>query len=42
MGPAPEPPVVGTNLDDVIVTVVNGVPLLMFDADSTPVTTEVP
>jgi len=31
-----------TRLDDVIVTVTNGVPMLMFDADSTPVTTEVP
>jgi hypothetical protein len=29
-------------LDAGVVTVVNGVPMLMFDADSTPVTTEVP
>lgn len=29
-------------LNSVIVTVTNGVPMLMFDADSTPVTTEVP
>jgi hypothetical protein len=29
-------------LNSVIVTVTNGVPMLMFDADSSPVTTEVP
>lgn len=34
--------VTSSALDAVIVTVVNGVPMLMFDADSTPVTTEVP
>lgn len=36
MGPA------GLGLGSVIVTVVNGVPMLMFDDDSSPVTTEVP
>jgi hypothetical protein len=30
------------SLNSVIVTIVNGVPMLMFDADSSPVTTEVP
>lgn len=39
MGP-PAPPVTG--IGDVIVSVTGGVPHLVFDADSTPVTTEVP
>lgn len=33
-----EPP----SVEDVIVTVIGGEPTLVFDADSTPVTTEVP
>lgn len=32
----------GLDAASIIVTVVGGVPMLVFDADSTPVTTEVP
>lgn len=37
-GPAP----VGSGVDSVVVSVTNGVPSFVFDADSSPVTTEVP